>query len=214
MTTHRWRFIGIVISAVCLMIGTCLAVTGVRKTTLDISAPLPTAQWTIPASVLPVPQPSPSGQALVMGGKNRLFIPELSVSAPVVTATVDVAGSLSVPADPAAVGIADSGAALSDNAGSTVLAGHVNMDHQRGALWDLATVTPGASIITFDASGERTSWAVTSLTSSSKSSLPPGLASRSGDRRLVVITCGGQVHNGQYDQNVIAVAVPEPQVTS
>ena len=146
MATHRWRFIGIVISAVCLMIGTCLAVTGVRKTTLDISAPLPTAQWTIPASVLPVPQPSPSGQALVMGGKNRLFIPELSVSAPVVTATVDVAGSLSVPADPAAVGIADSGAALSDNAGSTVLAGHVNMDHQRGALWDLATVTPGASI--------------------------------------------------------------------
>lgn len=183
------------------------------------SAPLPSASF---ASATAVPSPAAPATITASGsagasaslvdpdhlGPDRLFIAQLGVDAPIVDVPVSDAGALSIPADPADVGLAVDGAPLAAGAGSSLLAGHVNLDGVDGALWRLASITPGARIITTDHAGTRRDWAVDGLSSVVKAALPGGLASSTGSRRLVVVTCGGAVHNHEYDDNVIVTAHP------
>lgn len=149
-------------------------------------------------------EPIPVDPALA--GTNELVIPDLGISAPIVSAPVSSDGAMSIPSDPVQVGLADNGSGLDAVSGTTVLAGHVNMAGQRGSLWDLGQVSAGTVAVTFDSASNRTDWAVDSLSTAPKSQVGEAVGSLDGDRRLVVLTCGGEVLNGEYPLNIIVTA--------
>jgi hypothetical protein len=122
-----------------------------------------------------------------------------------------------IPTDVQQVGRWEGGANLGDPKGTVLIAGHVNYAGQGpGALYNIYRIQPGAVIVTNDHSGVRHSWRVVSLESVNKQALPAGIFTRAGARRLVVVTCGGELlhvdgPNGgynTYENNVIVQAVP------
>jgi len=73
------------------------------------------------------------------------------------------------------------------NAGTTILAGHVNWVGQGlGALGTLADIAPGATVYLANREGVVSVWSVVSLRSVSKKDLPQALFASGGARRLVL----------------------------
>lgn len=165
-------------------------------------APLPQHPFVSPSA-------SPAQVVPLAGGPNRLVIPSLSIDTPLDATAVNEKGVLTGPSDPSRVGWDQASASLSATSqGTSLLAGHVNMSGREGALWDLSNVTPGAQITTFDADNKATNWVAVGLQATDKDQLPQGLDTTDGQRRLVIVTCGGEVHGGNYDKNVIVTAAP------
>lgn len=148
-------------------------------------------------------------------GKNRLKIPSLNVNAAVIDEPI-TNNNLVIPANIQTVGHYAGGAPITGTVGTVLIAGHVNMANQgNGALWRLSQVTPNAVVQTSDATGAITTWQVTSVREVVKSALPQDIFTKSGPRRLVVVTCGGSLEpipgsHGEfsYDDNIIVTAVP------
>ncbi len=167
------------------------------------AAPLPAATF---GQAAPASAP---GTAPALAPR-RLSIPSLGIEAPIDDSGLTASGDLVIPGDPATVGHWTGGAALSAARGTTVLAGHVDVSGDLGALHPLARIGPGALAYTSDASGRVTAWSVTALEVRRKDDLP--VLPSSGPRRLVIVTCGGPVlrEDGRwtYRDNVLATAVP------
>jgi hypothetical protein len=145
--------------------------------------------------------------------ENRVVIPSLYVDAPVTDEGVSD-GAMSLPDDLTEVGRLESTSPLDAEKGSTLLAGHVTKGGQNGALFLLGTVHGGARIITTDADGRATVWAVTSVESVHKKALPSGIFETTGSRRLSVLTCGGPIlrtSDGRWthQDNIVVRAAPE-----
>ena len=142
---------------------------------------------------------------------NRLYIPALCVDAPLTTETISD-GFMTIPRDPSKVGWLDSTAAMSAGHGTSLVAGHVTYNKDKGALFSLKEVYAGAEIVTTDASNNRYRWAVSSLDMYDKDYLPTDVFDPGTNRRLAVITCGGTIVNmdrgRHYDSNVVAIALP------
>lgn len=140
---------------------------------------------------------------------NTLYIPSLGVQAPLEPETAQ-AGALVIPGNPHTVAWYSGSPAISDTAGTTLLAGHVNYESTQGALYPLSTITPGALIIVTDAAGNASRWLTVSLQVRDKDDLPVFPAT--GPRRLALVTCGGallETERGRsYESNVIAEAIP------
>ena len=137
---------------------------------------------------------------------DHLVIPSLHVDA-FVRATSIVDHELVIPGDVHDVGEWGHQA----NAGTTILAGHVNWVGQGpGALGGLAGIAPGATVYLSNRAGRVSVWSVVSLRSVVKKDLPEALFARGGARRLVLVTCGGAFDEAthQYADNVLATAVP------
>ncbi|WP_226345181.1 class F sortase [Agilicoccus flavus] len=183
-------------------------------------APLPTAEFSVGAAD-PRAEPtgrSPSGApseppAPTRGRPDRLVVESLGIDAPIDVVDLDPAGALVVPGDPGRVGRWAGGADADDDAGTMLLAGHVDADGRLGALHALARAAPRARVLTTDAAGAVTSWRVVALESLDKDDVPE--FGRSGPHRLVVVTCGGEVRRtpaaATYEDNVLLTAVPEPR---
>jgi hypothetical protein len=152
------------------------------------------------AATLPV---QPAGARVVA---DHLVIPSLHVEAFVRTTSI-VDHELVIPGDVHDVGEWGRKA----NAGTTILAGHVNWVGQGlGALGTLADIAPGATVYLANREGVVSVWSVVSLRSVSKKDLPQALFASGGARRLVLVTCGGafDAATHQYADNVLATAVP------
>jgi hypothetical protein len=152
------------------------------------------------AATLPV---QPAGARVVA---DHLVIPSLHVEAFVRTTSI-VDHELVIPGDVHDVGEWGRKA----NAGTTILAGHVNWVGQgSGALSALADISPGATVYLANRVGVVSVWSVVSLRAVSKKDLPQALFASGGARRLVLITCGGAFNAAthQYADNVLATAVP------
>jgi|GEM_PF-807482 len=137
---------------------------------------------------------------------DHLVIPSLHVDALVRTTTI-VDHELVIPGDVHDVG--EWGREV--NAGTTILAGHVNWVGQGlGALGGLANIAPGATVYLSNRAGVVSVWSVVSLRAVSKMDLPETLFASGGTRRLVLVTCGGafDATTHQYADNVLATAVP------
>ena len=95
-------------------------------------------------------------------------------------------------------------------AGSVVLMGHRDGAGARGALYDLGSVAVGETI-TLSGGGRDVAYQVVNNNSISKQVVPlADLFQRSGDPRLVIISCGGEyvADQGGYLDNVVLTAVP------
>lgn len=143
---------------------------------------------------------------------NRLYIPSLSVYAPIDLAHA-AGGELQLPADASRVARYDASPSLAAAAGTTIVAGHVTNTPQIGVLYPLATIRKGALVYTSDPRGRLRTWRVTSVSAPLKADLPSSLFTATGRRRLAIITCGGTVTwnpNGtrSYPRNVVVLASP------
>lgn len=95
-------------------------------------------------------------------------------------------------------------------AGSAVLAAHINFDGVDGVFRHLIDAEVGSIVeIGFD-DGTSQRYRIESVTDYVKEALPAELFARSGDASLALITCGGEFHPQlrSYDSNTVAIAVP------
>lgn len=117
---------------------------------------------------------------------------------------------LSVPESPDVVGWWSAGAAPGSRTGTVVLAGHVDTRSAGpGALFRVAELQPGDLLEVSSAHGT-TRYRIAAVRSYPKASLPADLFDRTGNPRLVLITCGGPFDDStrQYEDNIVAYAVP------
>ena len=143
----------------------------------------------------------------------RLAVPALGVDAPVEPVGVRDDGQMALPDDVDRLGWYRFGP-VPGAEGSAVLAGHVDdADQGLGALAPLRDAEPGAEVVVTDAAGTATRWRVVSREVLEKQALPVDrLFARTGEPRLVLVTCGGPFLPGVggYRDNVVVVAEPAP----
>ncbi len=145
---------------------------------------------------------------------NHLYIPSLGVNAPLDPESITKEGDFVVPPNVARVGLSSAGAALSAPDGTVLAAGHVNDYNQgNGALYQLSTIQPGALVVVTGNNGAPTRWVTDALANVNKSVLPQDIFDAHGQRRLVLVTCGGKIltlPNGAhtYADNIVVSAAP------
>ena len=137
-------------------------------------------------------------------------IPDHGVANAVIPVGVDAGtGELTVPLDPGQVGWYQFGSTPGD-AGSAVLAGHVDWKGQPGAFIDLDRVAPGERIEIDLGDSTTRAFMVVETHLIAKTELPRELFERTGPSKLVLITCGGEYDSSirRYRQNIVVVATP------
>ncbi|WP_408640099.1 class F sortase [Cutibacterium equinum] len=159
------------------------------------------------------PHPSPVGpvaQSAPGQSGSRVIIPAVGIDA-------RIAGRLSQRDDggwyPPAHGVAwaAGSAPLSAASGTTTLAGHVWSTGEPGVFFRLREVRVGHEIAVTDEGRHLSRYRVTDITVTPKAMLPPSAwGTRSGPRRLILVTCGGRetgrAGHRSWDSNVIVVA--------
>lgn len=146
---------------------------------------------------------------------NHLYVPSIFVSAPVVAQGVTSSNEMSLPENLHEVGLLDTTSPLEATEGSTLIAGHVTQQGNHGALYFLGRLRPGATVVTTDAAGNQTRWAVTSVQNYRKTSLPSRIFEVTGPRTLTLVTCGGEIirtEDGRWTHtdNIVMTATPLP----
>jgi hypothetical protein len=212
------------IPVAALAAGSLLVYRGVDASGREPHAqPLPSHVFAIqPAAARALPQPralaKPQHGSVqtscrpVTDGEPQVAIPSLCLFAPLVATRV-VNDSLLIPQDVRLVGLDTDSAALTAPAGTTIVAGHVDAyDQGAGVFYFLHRVRPGARIAVTGVDGSRTSWRVYRVAVARKSALPGDIWTRSGPRRLVLVTCGGPIlhlaSGNTYEDNVLVYATP------
>jgi hypothetical protein len=136
----------------------------------------------------------------------------LGIRAPVGAADIDLqAGALAVPQNIDRGGWWRDGAAPGARTGTMLLAGHVDSARRgAGAFYPLQRARSGDRIEVRSSDGRTRRWRVTSLRRMRKAALPTSVVTRTGPRRLVLVTCGGPFieQRGQYRDNIVVTAIP------
>lgn len=156
----------------------------------------------------------------IPGGEapTAISIPALHIQAPVDRDAISVAtGQMQIPADVHRVGWWQDGAAPAQASGTTLVFGHINYVHQGpGAFSALALAGEGQGSVTGDlvsvrtAAGRSYTYRIVSVTRMPKAQLPTSIFTKTGPRRLVMVTCGGpyDTHTHHYVDNIVVTAVP------
>ncbi|WP_082588875.1 class F sortase [Terrabacter sp. Root181] len=142
---------------------------------------------------------------------DRLTIRRLGIDMRVVPVGVARDGEMALPETPAQMGWYRYGPRPGDDAGSTVLAAHLDMPgYGIGPIAAVEELRTG-DVITVRSGEMRTRYAVTSVTQVRKTTLDlAALFARDGPALLHVVTCGGDFDREQhrYDENVVVTAEP------
>ncbi|MEU8422065.1 class F sortase [Micromonospora sp. NPDC048835] len=143
----------------------------------------------------------------------RLLIPEIDV-----TATVNAVGinertnEFEVPPSVDQIGWYRYGPGLEADAGSVVIAGHVDSAKQgKGAFFRLRELDQGDTLTATGSDGERRRYRVVAREEYAKTKIPlERYFARDGKPRLTLITCGGpfDAKARKYRDNIVVTAVP------
>ena len=140
----------------------------------------------------------------------RIDVPSLGIDAPVVPVGVESDGNIFVPEDVSVIGWYQGSRAPAEQLGNTVLIGHVDSRTQgKGAFFDLRIAEVGAEIALTDDDGAESVWQVTGRRTFEKTAIPmDDINQYYGERRLLLITCGGEFDRaaGRYESIVIVQA--------
>ena len=188
------------------------------------SRPQPEASPTEPQARPGEPDAPPTAAPLSrVSARDRepisLSIPDLGVESPVVTTSMDASRSIVVPEDVMETGWYDGSRRLGASYGSTVIVGHRDSATQgSGALFGIEEIPLGATITVTAQDGTPHEFIVDSVELIDKSLLPteaPRIFTRTGDYRLVLITCGGAFDEGarSYLSNIVITALPAPAIS-
>jgi hypothetical protein len=173
-----------------------------------VTAPAATAPPPAEGMAVPVTRGRPLGQ--VPGGDHpppvAVRVEGIGVDAPVRPVGVTRDRTLEVP-DAHEVGWYRFGP-VPGEAGSAVLAGHVDYGGAIGVFWDLAEVEPGAVVEVDRSDGTVARFVVTSVRLHPKGELPAEVFRREGSPSLALITCGGEFdpQARRYTANVVVHA--------
>ena len=165
----------------------------------------------------PASGPAPSGpHARIRSAPAPLLlhIPQLDVSAPVVSVGVLPDGGMEVPEDVSVVGwyAAERQRVSPGDPGTAVIAGHRDSHVQgEGALHDISTLRRGDTLDVVHLDGAVSRWVVEGVLTTPRDALPTELLfRRDGEPRLALVTCGGTFDRTtrSYSHNTIVLAVP------
>lgn len=148
--------------------------------------------------------------------RDWLDYPGISADGTVVSIGCTPTGStgcdLAVPADVHKLGLWTGGAQPGDPTGDIVITAHVNYVGQgNGVLWRLGTARAG-QVIRLTWHGTTYRYRVDALRAYPKThGVPDSYFYSTGPTRLVLITCGGDLVDGNYQSNVVVTARPADQ---
>ncbi len=143
----------------------------------------------------------------------RLRIPALKLDATVAAVGVNAeTGEFDVPPSVDRVGWYKFGPGMSAEAGSIVIAGHVDSaDQGKGAFFRLSSMEPGDTMTLAGPGGVDREFSVVARERYSKTRIPlDKYFARDGAARLTLITCGGpfDAETGHYRDNIVVTAEP------
>jgi sortase (surface protein transpeptidase) len=170
--------------------------------------PVTTTSTPAPATTSPTPSTTTTTPPPPAVEPVRLRIPSLGVDAAVVPVGIEADGDMELP-PAAAVGWYRLGPRPGDP-GSAVLAGHVDLNDERGAFFDLRSLEVGAEVVVV---GDGTSrrYVVTGREQLPKEQVDLSrYFTHQGPNRITLITCGGVFDRGagHYQDNIIVTAEP------
>jgi sortase (surface protein transpeptidase) len=143
----------------------------------------------------------------------RLVIPDMGIDMAIGPVGVQADGQMAVPDDVDAVGWYKFGSVPGSSSGTTVLASHV--DSWAEGVGPFARLREQARIGTwinvYRSDGSVRSYTVVDNRMIPKTDLPVDLLfNRTGEHRLVLVTCGGRFQRdiGRYTDNIVVTAAP------
>lgn len=155
------------------------------------------------------PAPATRGLARPSAAPRLLAIPRIGLRMPVTPRGVDDRGEMALPASARVMGWYRYGPRPLDDAGATVLAGHVDTTEEgAGPLVAISGLREG-DLVTVRAGQQTVRYRVTSVTRVSKARIDLATVfSRAGAPRLHLVTCGGAYlpDQGGYQDNVVVAA--------
>ncbi|MEK6344598.1 MAG: class F sortase [Curtobacterium sp.] len=161
----------------------------------------------VPQQAATVPPVAPAAAAPA-----EVSVDWAGVTAPVRPEGVDAQGAMALPPDPAVAGWYRYGAAPASTEGTVVLAAHGDaVGYGTGPFAHLRDVPDGRTITVTDTAGAATRWRIDSVSLLEKRGLPWDRIFRTdGDRRLVLVTCGGvfDERTHHYESNLVITATP------
>jgi LPXTG-site transpeptidase (sortase) family protein len=222
---NRLRVLLVLLLCAMTVAGVLLFIHGLSGKTIPPPAtqPLPPSPFNVaPSDVaklpsippLGTPQPGSIEQSCegLPTGQPVVAIPSLCIFASMVPTQV-VNNALVIPTDVHQVGLDTASAALAAEEGTTIVAGHVdNIRQGDGVFYFLHTVQPGADVLVTSLTGQVTKWRVYQVDVVQKTALPADIWTTTGQRRLVLVTCGGPLlhlrSGNTYEDNVLVYATP------
>lgn len=152
---------------------------------------------------------------------NRIEIPKLKVSAPIVDVGTLPNNELQIPLDPKIVGWWKYGAKPGATVGTAILAGHINYAGVTGAMARIGDLNPGDQVYVFGQQNadnqHEVKFRVTGVRTYHKTHLPyQEIFDQKSVGRLAIVTCGGpfDASTGNYLDNIVVFAVPETTANS
>lgn len=143
----------------------------------------------------------------------RLQIPQVRIDMPIGPVGVAADGQMEVPEDAESAGWYRFGATAGEASGTAVVAAHV--DSWETGVGPFAKlryeVTPGTRVLVTTEDGAVREYEVVENRIIPKPELPVNqIFDRSGDHRLILVTCGGTFQRdvGRYTDNIVVTAVP------
>ncbi|MBM7504406.1 class F sortase [Agromyces aurantiacus] len=167
-----------------------------------------------PAAVPDIPRQSAALDALPAAppAPVRVEVPALGIDVEVRPVGLDDQGRMGLFDDPAIAAWYQWGSAPASDAGSTVIAAHVDsLTYDLLPFARLKDAAPGTEVVVTDAAGTRHAYAVESLAVTEKADVDWDAAfDRSGSPRLTLVTCGGEFDYEQrrYLSNLVVTARP------
>lgn len=147
---------------------------------------------------------------------NRIEIPKLHTSAPIVNVGTTPDGELEVPLDPHTVGWWRYGAKPGATVGTAILAGHINYAGVTGAMASIGQLNPGDKVLVFGRQNaddkHEVTFTVTGVRTYHKTHLPyQEIFDQRSIGRIAIVTCGGpfDASTGNYLDNIVVFAVPD-----
>jgi hypothetical protein len=181
-----------------------LILTGRGDRVVSAQAPTPAEPTTTP--------PPPAAASVATARPTRVRLAARGIDAPVYPVDVDTrSGALATPTDIDRVGWWRDGAAPGSATGAILLAGHVDSAKRgAGAFYTLKNARRGDTVTVTSDDGKVRQYRVTTMQRMPKAALPTNIYSRTGRRRLVLVTCGGPFDRaaGHYRDNIVVTALP------
>lgn len=155
--------------------------------------------------------------------KNRVYVPSIGAYGPIETHGIDNK-MLVLNENPFYVTQYRKGGTVTSKEGTLLLAGHVSYNTLHGTFHDLAYIKPGEVAYVTDEKGNRAKFKATKIAVFGKTDVergytyingkkePLNLYTSKGPKRLVLVTCGGEVvqtsHGRIWSDNVVVTMVP------
>ena len=164
---------------------------------------------------IPTTSPATTATPVPAIDPNRIEIPKLKETAPIVSVATTSDGELDVPLNPKKVGWWRYGARPGASKGTAILAGHVNYAGVSGSMAHIGKLKPGDQVNVYGKQNANNQtevrFRVTGVRTYHKTTLPyKQIFDQKSIGRIVIVTCGGpfDASTGSYLDNIVVYAVP------